>query len=330
MSKTKTKKVRLLFGSLILLLAVLLVSSTLLFLNYLDKESGLFPVHEETFGADIKVDGVEYTLNDNVQSLLVLGLDKFENTVDETGYYNEQQADFIMLFVLDNENKTYSALHINRDTMAEINVLGVAGEKIDTFEGQIALAHAFGNGREVSCRNTADAVSGLLNNIDIERYVSVTMDAVPVITELVGGVEVEVKDDFSGIDESLVMGETVTLTKDNALTFVRSRQGLDDSTNANRMSRQQEFLSSFFDAFGEKAKSDDNFIVDASLKLSEYMVSNYTANQLENLIENLDNYEFSGIYEIDGELKVGEEFLEFYADEKSIDKLVLDLFYVRK
>ena len=203
MGKTKAKKAKLLFGSLILLLVVLLLSSSLLLLNHLDRQHGIFPANEESFGANLTVDGVKYTLNDNIQSILVLGLDKFEGVIDNSGYYNEQHADFIALFVMDNEKETYSIIHIDRDTMAEINVLGVAGEKIDVFEGQISLAHAYGNGREVSCRNVADAVSDLLNDIDIERYVSVTMDAVPVITELVGGVNVEVKDDFSGIDDSL-------------------------------------------------------------------------------------------------------------------------------
>ena len=193
--------------------------------------------------------GEEYAMRDNIETFLVMGLDKYEGESVGDSYNNDQQADFNMLFVIDNEKHTYSAIHLNRDSMTNINVLGVAGEKIDTFEGQLALAHTYGNGREVSCRNTADAVSELLNGIAIERYISVTMDAVPVITDLVGGVEVEIKDDFSGVDDSLVMGETVTLNGEQSLTFVRSRYGLEDSSNSTRMLRQQEYLSSLFEVF---------------------------------------------------------------------------------
>ena len=328
MSKTKSKKKKLFFGALILLLVILLLSSTLLLLYNWDKKQGLFSEHEEVFGTTVTVDGVDYVLKENIQSILVLGLDKFEETIDNSSYYNDQQADFLMLFVLDNDAKTYSAIHINRDTMSKINVLGVAGEKIDTVDGQLALAHAYGNGQKVSCRNTADAVSHVLNGINIERYISVTMDAVPVVTDLVGGVEVEVKDDFSGIDDSLVMGEVVTLDKYNALTFVRTRQGMEDSTNTARMERQQQYLSSLFDTFTAKAKAEDDFIVNASLKLSDYMVSNYTVNQLENIVESITEYEFKNIFEIEGESIVGEKFMEFYPDKESVDKIVLDLFYV--
>lgn len=327
MSKTKSKKTKLIYGALILLLAVLLVSSTLLLLSYWEKGRGLFPAHDVT-GSAVNVDGVNYVLNDDVQGILVLGLDKFDEARDDAGFYNDQQADFLMLFVVDNEKETFSAIHLNRDTMAEINVLGVAGEKIDTFTGQLALAHTYGNGREVSCRNTVDAVSGVLNDINIERYISVTMDAVAVVTDLVGGVEVEINDDFSDIDDTLVMGETVTLNSSNVLNFVRTRQGLEDSSNTARMTRQQDYLTSLFKAFNEKAEEDESFIVDSALKLSDYIVSNYTVNQLENLVENLSTYEFKEIYSIDGESKAGEKFMEFYADQNDVNRLLLDLFYI--
>ena len=325
---SKTKKTKLIYGSLIIILVVLLVSSTFLFLNLWDKGRGLFPAHDEDFDTSITVNGVDYILNENIQCLLLIGLDKFDYDRDDTGYYNDQQADFNMLFVIDNEKHTYSAIHLNRDSMTNINVLGVAGEKIDTFEGQLALAHTYGNGREVSCRNTADAVSELLNGIAIERYISVTMDAVPVITDLVGGVEVEIKDDFSGVDDSLVMGETVTLNGEQSLTFVRSRYGLEDSSNSTRMLRQQEYLSSLFEVFSEKAKADEQFILNASMELSDFIVSNYSVTQIENLVSTLCDYEFEQVYSLEGEYKTGEEFLEFYPSDENIQRLLIELLYV--
>ena len=328
MSKTKINKTKLIYGSLIILLVVLLVSSTFLLLSLWDKGRGLFPAHDEQFDTSVTVDGVDYVLNENIQCLLLIGLDKFDGDRDDTGYYNDQQADFNMLFVIDNEKQTYSAIHLNRDSMTKINVLGVAGEKIDTIAGQLALAHTYGNGKEVSCRNTADAVSSLLNGVNIERYISVTMDAVPVITDLVGGVEVEIKDDFSGVDDSLAIGETVTLNGEQALTFVRSRYGLEDSSNSARMLRQQEYLSSLFETFNEKVKSDDQFILNASMELSDYIVSNYSVTQLENLVDNLSNYEFKDVYSLEGESKAGEKFLEFYPDKDGIQNLLIELLYV--
>lgn len=328
MSKTKSKRTKIIYGALLILLIVLLVSSSLLLIYIWEKRRGMFPEHNDDFGVSVKVDGVNYNKNENVQGILLIGLDKFEEDRDDTGYYNDQQADFNMLFVLNNEKKTYSIVHLNRDSMTEINVLGVAGEKLDTFIGQLALAHTYGNGKEVSCRNTVDAASSLLNGINIERYVSVTMDAVPVITDLVGGVEVKINDDFSGVDDTLVMGETVKLNGEQALTYVRSRYGLEDSSNAVRMKRQQAYLKSLLETLTEKIDSDESFVLKVSQEMDDYVVSNYTINQLENLIEVLIDYEFDQIYDIEGESKVGEKFLEFYADEDSVNEIVLNLFYV--
>lgn len=328
MKTTKKNTTKRIYVLLIIFLVVVFVVSGVLLLNRWESGHGLFPAYnEDSDNKNITVDGVDYTINPDIQTILLLGLDKFTVSSDDTGYKNDRQADFAMLFVLDNTNKTYSAVHLNRDTMVDINVLGVAGNKIDTINGQLALAHTYGNGKEVSCRNTADAVSTLFNGIDIQHYMSVTMDAVPVITDLVGGVEVEITDDFTGVEDDFVMGETVILTGENVLSFVRTRQGLEDSTNTTRMQRQKTYLSSLFEVFTSKVKEDDTFALKASTELSDYMVSNYTVNQLENLIVNLSDYEFTQIYDVDGESTVGDKFMEFNADKESLQNLTLSLFY---
>ena len=330
MSSTGKSKIKYLRIGAIILLVVILLTSCFLLMKYWEKNNGLFPVRDELIiNQVISYNGKEYELKEDVQTVLAIGLDKFESSMGDGGYNNNQQADFTMLFVIDNAKGTYSAIQLNRDTMTNINILGVAGEKVGTTYAQLTLAHTYGTGK-TSCRNTADAVSDILNDVKIEHYVSVPMDAVSVITDLVGGVEVEVKDDFSGIDDTLIMGEKVLLNGDNVLNFVRTRKGLDDSSNIARMERQQEYISSLSDAFNAKIESDENFIINASLELSGYITSNYSTAQLENLMENLSEYTFEQIYTLEGESKVGDKYMEFYADEDSVDKLVLDLFYEPK
>ena len=326
MSKIKNKRTKIIYGSLILLLVILLAVSSFLLLERWERGQGLFMGNgDEAVNPVVTIDGVDYVPDDDVQGILFMGLDKFEDSIDNSGFTNDQQADFLMLFVVNNKNETYSAIHLNRDTMCEMNVLGVAGEKIDVVTQQLALAHTYGNGKEVSCRNTADAVSGLLNNVKIDRYVSFTMDVVPVITDLVGGVEVNINDDFSNIDDTLVMGESVVLQGEHALNFVRTRKGLDDSSNATRMLRQQEYLNSLFETLNNKVEEDENFLINASLEISDYMVSNYTTKQLENLVSNISHYEFTDFYELEGE-----RFIEFYTNEESINEILVKLFYIPK
>ena len=73
------------------------------------------------------------------------------------------------------------------------------------------------------------------------------MDAVPVFNDLVGGVEIEVLDDFTGIDDTLVKGKTVTLMDEHALHYVRTRKDLEDSSNSTRMKRQQQYINALYE-----------------------------------------------------------------------------------
>lgn len=324
---TKEKRVRNLKYVAIILASILLVSSALLMVRLWENKQAQFPTQESvTASVNIEHKGVEYRLKDGVEAVLVLGLDKFEGA-DSDSYNNDKQADFLMLLVADHENKVCSALHINRDTIAEMSILGVAGDKVGTVRKQIALAHTYGNGREVSCRNTADSVSKLLMNIPVDRYVSVKMDAVAVYNDLIGGVEVTVLDDFTGIDDTLVQGETVTLYGEHALNYVRTRYGLDDSTNSRRMVRQRQYIEALYQKTLAVADGNDSFIVNAAAKLADFLITNYTGNGLQSFAEKISDYTFTEISALDGRLVKGDEHMEFYPYESSVKETVINLFY---
>lgn len=310
----------------IVLAAVLLLSLGLFFVEKWEKTHREYSEAPKVLSDKLEYNGNTYELKDDIETILVLGLDKFK-TEEISSYNNDKQADFLMLFVIDNSNKTYKTIQINRDTMTEINVLGVAGDKIGTVVKQIALSHTFGNGKEISCRNVANAVSKLLDGVEVDHYISLTMDAVALYNDMLGGVTVEVLDDFSSIDENLVKGETVTLMGDEALIYVRARYGLDDPTNKNRMNRQKQYLEELFNKSREIAKEDDSFISRAALKLTEYLVSDYSGNRLEGILEKLSEYEYEKTLTIAGESVAGEVFMEFYPDEASKKEAVIDCFY---
>lgn len=310
----------------IVIVLLSLVTVGFLLLQEWEADRGRFPEYD--FGnPTVTYEGKEYVLKENIETFLVLGLDKFEGDSHDDSYKNDKQADFLMLFVFDNDAKRCTAIHINRDTMTDVNVLGVAGNKIDTLTKQVALAHTYGNGRDVSCRNTANAVSSSLMGIKISHYMSVTMDAVPVLNDLVGGVEVTVLDDFSGIDDTLVKGETVKLMGAQALTYVRTRKGLEDSSNSTRMKRQQQYIDALHEAIIGCMNEDAGFAAEISLEMSGYTVSDRSVTQLQALTEKFDEYEFMGIKQPEGENVIGSEFMEFYPEKESVARIIIDLFY---
>lgn len=326
MRKTSGNKIKYLKYGLIAVLSVFLILGLFLLLKGWEKRHSFFPsreISEET----LTYKGGEYVLKDNIETFLVLGLDKFDGDFVNDSYNNDQCADFLMLFVFDNNTKKCSAVHVNRDTMAQVNVLGVAGNRVDTVTRQISLAHTYGQGGDVSCRNTADAVSKLLMNVKVNHYISFTLDSVTVMNDLVGGVEVVVSDDFSEIDETLVQGETITLTGEQAMSFVRTRYGLEDSSNSTRMKRQQQYITALYEKYTECVENDEDFIVESTLAMSDYIVSDRSVTQLQELSRKFSEYEFVGIDDFDGELTLGEEFMEFYPDEDSVLEIVVDSFY---
>lgn len=270
--------------------------------------------------------GTAYARREDLETVLLLGVDKFEGETPE-GYLNNQQADFLLLLVMDKQHETCTPIQLNRDTMTQIRILGVTGEPAGTTTGQLALAHTYGSGEEDSCENTVLAVENLLYGMEIDHYVSLTMDGVALLNDLVGGVTVEVLDDFSGIDDSLVQGETVTLKGQQALTYVRSRGGLEDSSNLHRMERQRQYLAALQQQLKAAVQQEDGFTLDALLQLNEYMVSDCTVNQLSGLGDSLATYQVSDILTTPGDAQEGEEFMEFTVDEAALQQLVMDVFY---
>lgn len=265
----------------------------------------------------------------NVETILVIGLDKYQTGEDAVGYINDQQADFLLLVIMDRENKVCDLLQINRDTMAEIQRLGIGGGPAGTFTGQLALSHTFGSGGSDSCINTKKAVSKFLNGIRIDHYISLTMDAVGIINDIAGGVTLEIMDDFSNVDPELVQGETMTLLGEHALHYVRYRSGLEDSSNLHRMERQRQYISGLYDQIQRKKAEDPDFMMNALVKASPYMMSDYTINQLSAMSEELEDCKVNPIITIPGETVKGTEFMEFYADKEALDKIIQQLFYIQ-
>lgn len=274
------------------------------------------------------LDGKCYVPNKDLEAVLLIGVDKYEAQTQGEGYNNTQQSDFLLLLLMDKQSKTCKALHINRDTMTDIPVLGVRGEKAGTIKGQLALAHTYGSGGLDSCRNTVEAVSNLLYGVKIDHYIAFTMDAVAKINDLAGGVTVTVQDDMTSVSPDMYKGATVTLNGDMALAYVRARGQLEDSSNLRRMERQRQYMKELRSAMTAKTESDETFILKALNSVSKYMTSDCTINQLSRMYDHWKIYADSSILTMEGEAKKGAEFMEFYPDDNALRQLVANLFYI--
>ena len=270
------------------------------------------------FGDEISFEGKKYIPKKYIETYLVLGIDNKEHS-------GSAQSDFIALLVIDKATEAVDILQINRDTMTEIRKLSNDGKVTDSFVGQLALAYAYGAGGKNACRNSVAAVENLLYGINVDHYISLTMSAVSEINDSVGGVTVSLLDDFTHVNESWVKGATVTLKGDEALTYIRERGALEDSSNISRMERQRQYMNALFDKY---SKADAEVSIDLVSVVSEHLISDCTVDQLSKLIERIQNYRNNGVYALEGTVKNGAQHVEFYPYEEVLKKKVVDLFYI--
>ena len=273
--------------------------------------------------------GREYFPRQDITVMMILGIDK-DGPAESSKYYrNDGAADSVLLLILDDTNKSCSVLCLNRDTMLYNDMMGVNGEYGGTEYGQLAISHTYGTGMEDSCENVKNTLMNNIHGLNIDYYVSMRMDALPILNDAVGGVTVNVVDDFSLVDPSLSKGE-VTLRGDQVLTFVRSRKNVGDQKNLTRMERQKTYVSGFFQALKLKKQENTDFIVNVYEEVAPYLVTDCSVNTLSTLLDKYLEYPLREVVIPQGENVLNDGHYEFYPDEEKLDELIVRLFYAPK
>lgn len=277
----------------------------------------------------VTVDGVDYFPRQDITVLMLMGIDERGEVKKSESYNNTGENDMVALAVFDEQDKTYSILTLNRDTMMDVYTLGITGQPAGTIYGQLALAHTYGTGLEDSCENTVRTVSNFLSGLTVDYYLSMNMDAIAILNDAVGGVTVNVVDDFSKVDNTIPMGE-VTLNGEQALSFVHTRKEVSDEMNVSRMERHKEYMKGFMSAFNEKIKESDTFVIEVYEDIAPYVVSDCSINSMSAMLNRYADYTLREIVSPQGENVYSEKYMEFYVDEAELEKLILNMFYTKK
>ena len=327
MKKHKHKKDLVFFAVILILVLVILYSGLrILESTVLHRGSGSGgTIASKT----IEVDGVSYFPRQDITVVLLLGIDRF-GPVESSGHYtNTGAADVDVLMIFDQTNQVVNMLYLNRDTMLTMPVLGVGSKPAGTYYGQLALAHTYGDGLTDSCENSRKAISDFLYGLTIDYYVSMNMDAIALLNDAVGGVTVEVTEDFSLVDPTIGMG-TVKLTGQQALNFVRTRKDVGDQLNMTRMERQMTYICGFSQALKAKHETDATFVVEIYEELKPYVVTDCSGKVLASLLERYATYELGQILTPKGENVMGEKYYEFHVNPSDLQRIVLELLYAPK
>ncbi len=321
MQKHIDQKTIIIAVAIILLLSVVIYSGLQIIKPTVFSDGG-----QQLESKTIERDGVKYYPRQDITVFLIMGIDREGEVAPSGSYNNDGACDVVALAAFDESDKSFSVLCLNRDTMLEMPVLGMGGKQAGTTVAQLALSHTYGTGMQDSCVNTKNTVSDFLYGLEIDYYVSLNMDAISVLNDLVGGVTVNVTDDFSSVDPTIGQGE-VKLNGSQAINFVRTRKDVGDQMNLSRMSRHEEYMKGFFASFSAKLKDSPMYALEMFNSVSKYMVTDCSPEVLANFSSKYSDYTLKEILSVKGENVQGREYMEFYPDEAELDSLILRLYY---
>ena len=337
--KQKEKNYKILPVFILILLAVAVLLVVLVILSRGNKENPVTSTEyvktteDASSGTDkwqegvISYNGKNYRYNTSIKNYLFLGVDQDGPVVKAKDGISGGQSDAMFLLVADDRNKTLSVIAINRNTMTNVKVYDEDGDYVNTARLQICLQHGYGDGMRVSCLRSVDAVSELFYNLPISGYLSMNMDALPIINDAIGGVTVEVLDDLSNTAKnvSLKKGETVTLTGDEAYVYLRSRDTSVFDSAGERLNRQMQYMTALFAKMKTVTESNPSIFKTINSSIKDYTVSSMDFVKLAEMSADY-TFDESHMYTIPGETVQGEVFEEYNVDDPALYEMILEIF----
>lgn len=287
------------------------------------------PVLEIIDSYTIRHDGVLYRYNEDVITLLLLGVD--EDTPDLAGAVdgNGVQADMIMLAVMDSKGGTIRFLTLSRDTYCEFSMLDETGAETGQGTGQLALAFSYGDGRQSSCDNVRDAVSRLLYDIPIYSCSALYLDGLSVVNDALGGVTLTPSVTIPYSWPAITAGVETTLDAAMAEKYIRYRE-MTETGNLERMERQKQYCAALFSQAVAAVKASPTKVLDLYRALQSSLVTDLSLLDAAYLATQVTGMDFDGeIVSVPGEAILNEDnYVEFYPDRAALLDLILEYYFI--
>ncbi len=334
--KMKTWKKVLISIACVLMSLVLIMVGTVVFL--------VFKGQNELIGGEIQItapdtldaslqeggkyvvyNGETYKLNENITSMLFMGVDKRD--MDDLGEMGANgQADVIVLLAIDFNNRKLTLINVPRDTMTDVSIYSTAGYYTGMQRQQICLSYAYGDGKESSCENTVTSVRRVFYNIPVNTYFSLDLDGISAINDIVGGVDVVSPETI----EQFTKGQQYHLQGMQAERFVRARVHDRAEANILRMERQQIYAKGFMEKVMSEVKENPSTAVSLFNESSPYSCTSLNASRVMYMAQDIAmhgslNAEF---ITVPGKSTLNEnEYAEFNISEKEFYEQFLSVFY---
>ena len=285
-----------------------------------------------------------YAYDEECINLLFLGVDKSGELSQDTDFENWEagQTDAIFVVSLNPSKKRVDIVGIPRNSMVNVDIYDEENRKIDTVYDQICLQYAFAGGGQAGLDRVKVSASELLYGLPIHGAFAVGYDAVAVVNDMVGGVEVEVLEDMSWENPVFVFGNHVQLDGKLALSYVRGRNYGKIGSPTLRLKRQKQYITALINQTRGSVKENPAIIKDMYHAVAKYMNTDVSAEEVVYLAAKAVDYQFEGnsFHLLEGEdravaipderLKPGEKepfYDDYYLDEEKVKEVMLDVFY---
>ena len=277
----------------------------------------------------VSYEGKDYIYNQDIKTYLIMGIDKDGKVETVTDYTKGGQSDAMFLLVTDASDKTISVISIHRNTMTRVETCSFEGKSLGYKNAQICIQHGYGDGKNLSCVRSVDAVSYLFYNLPIHGYLAMNMGGLPTMNDGVGGVEVTVLDNLSSASRgvNLKKGQTVTLDGEEAYIYLRGRDTDVFDSATNRLKRQEQYITAYIKKIETIAASNPSAAVEIYESISDYVVSSI---DFANLVSEVSEYTYASeqMYSVPGEVVMGDVYEEYHVDEDAFYEMILDIFYL--
>jgi len=286
-----------------------------------------------TVPRDFDIDGRTYSYNTDLVNILFIGYDELgERGKQGIGY----QADTLLLAVFNKKTKDISIISIPRDSVTDFAVFDAYGNYAFVESGPVSLSYAYGENDKIRNDLTMAAVSNLMYQIPLNRYIAMNIDSIGPINDAVGGVTLTLDADFttcipemefSMCNPEMEEGKVYTLLGDDAVMYVRERQlpGM-SGKDADRMKRQKQYVLAFVDTL-KTASNDDPGVFSKLLSVvSGNVQTNLKSVELLFLLYSMRGNSFNlGAFE-----EVPGYMVDFHymIDEDSLKQMIVDIFFI--
>lgn len=285
-------------------------------------------------------DGKVYEYRDDMLNFLLLGIDQSGSLSTETKLtdWNAGQADTIFLVSLNQADKKISVIGIPRNSMVNVEIYNSGLEREGTIYNQICLQYGYAGGGELGLQKMKERVSELMCGLPIHGTCAVSFNAISLITDRLGGIEVVVPDDMTEYSKAYVRGSTQLLTGRNVVNYLRYRQYDTLGSPTTRLERQKDFMRVAMGRVMQEVKANPVFVKDIYGSLKAYMNTDITVDEavyiaskaLDCTLAEQSFYQLSGVDKAEyfvRENGAQDFYDDYYIDEDALQKIMIEVFY---